>query len=295
MSVAGQDLIAAPAAGTRPTHALPASARRPRRPLRRSTFWAVLEEIPRPLQIGLTLVSVLTPLLLWEALHLSGAVDRIFLPGPDAVVRAAVDMVSSGVLLDDTLASVQRIALGFGIAVLISVPLGLAMGTFRSVQALFEPMIGLIRYMPATAFVTLLLIWLGLGEPPKVALIVIGTVFFNTLMTANVVWQLPRELIKVSFTLGAGGFTVFRKVIFPYAVPGMIDSMRVNLAAAWNLIVVAEVLAADRGLGYRIVRAQRFLHIEQIFVVLATIGILGLASDVALRRLRDRLAPWAQS
>lgn len=293
MSVAGGDLAAT--AVPRPTHALPASAQRPRRPVRRSTFWAVLEEIPRRLQIGLTLVSVLTPLLLWELLHLSGAVDRIFLPGPDAVVRAAADMVSSGVLLDDTLASVQRIALGFGLAVLISVPLGLAMGAFRSVQALFEPMIGLIRYMPATAFVTLLLIWLGLGEPPKVALIVIGTVFFNTLMTANVVWQLPRELIKVSFTLGAGGLTVFRKVIFPYAVPGMIDSMRVNLAAAWNLIVVAEVLAADRGLGYRIVRAQRFLHIEQIFVVLATIGILGLASDLALRRLRDRLAPWAHS
>src|SRR5262249_43018884 len=160
------------------------------------------------------------------------------------------------------------------------------------IRALFEPMIALVRYAPATAFVPLLLIWLGLGEPPKIALVVLGTVFFNTLMTANVVWQVPTELIKVAQTLGAGSGTVFRKVIFPHAVPGIIDAARVNLAAAWNLIVVTELIAADKGLGFRIVRAQKFLHIDQIFVAIAVIGLLGLACDVALRMLRNRLAPW---
>ncbi|HWO93382.1 MAG TPA: ABC transporter permease [Dehalococcoidia bacterium] len=259
-----------------------------------SPLWRVRDDLPRRITWPLIGLSVALPLLIWMALYASGTVSRIFLPSPLAVADAAVDLARSGDLAADTWASVRRIAIGFGIAVAISVPLGLAMGAYRSVQSLFEPAIALVRYMPATAFVPLLLIWLGLGESPKIALIVIGTVFFNTLMTANVVWQVPMELIKVSYTLGASSFTVFRKVIFPYAIPGMIDAARVNLAAAWNLIVVAELLAASEGLGFRITRAQRFLNIDQIFVVLAVIGLLGLASDLGLRMLRNRIAPWSQ-
>ena len=190
--------------------------------------------------------------------------------------------------------SSQRVAIGFGLSLLVAVPLGLGMGTFKSISALFEPVIGLVRYAPATAFVPLLLIWLGLGEEPKIALVFLGTVFFNTLMIANVVWQVPSELIRVSQTLGAGSASVFRKVIFPYAVPGVIDTARVNLAAAWNLIVVTELFAADEGLGFRIVRSQKFLHIDQIFVAIAVIGLLGLACDLALRSARNKLAPWSQ-
>jgi len=238
--------------------------------------------------------SALAPLVLWTALHFTQAVSPIFLPGPGEVLEAGVRMLGSGELLLDTVASTQRVFVGFGIAVLISVPLGLAMGTFRSIRALFEPVIGLVRYAPATAFVPLLLIWLGLGEPPKIALVVLGTVFFNTLMTANVVWQVPTELIKVALTLGAGSRTVLTKVIFPHAIPGIFDAARVNLAAAWNLIVVSELIAADQGLGYRIIRSQKFLHIDQIFAVLLVIGLLGLGSDLLLRTLRDRLAPWSQ-
>jgi NitT/TauT family transport system permease protein len=142
--------------------------------------------------------------------------------------------------------------------------------------------------------VILLVVWLGLGENSKIALVVLGTVFFNSLMTANVVWQVPSELIKVTQTLGAGSGAVFRKVIFPYAIPGMIDVARVNLAAAWNLIVVTEMFNAEFGLGRLIVRSQKFLQIDQIFVVLIVIGFLGLASDLALRTARNRLAPWSQ-
>lgn len=261
---------------------------------RPSTFWRIREEIPTTLRIPLVAISLVLPLLLWILLDASGRFSEVFLPSPIETIAAARDLISSGDLANDTRASVQRVALGFGIALLISIPLGLAIGTFKSISSLFEPAIGIIRYMPATAFVPLLMIWLGLGESPKIALIVIGTVFFNTLMTANVVWSVPAELIKVARTLGADARTVFRKVIFPFAVPGMIDAARVNLAAAWNLIVVAELLAAQEGLGFRITRAQRFLHIDQIFVVLVVIGIIGLTTDIALRMLRDRVAPWSQ-
>lgn len=284
-----------------------ASARRARRwpftPLlpRRSTtagrrpprFLRIGEEVSRRTRIALGVTSIATPLLAWVALVALDLVDPLFLPSPAAVLGAGRALVEAGTLQSDTQASVQRIVIGFGIAVLISVPLGLAMGTFPRIQALFEPGIALVRYMPATAFVPLLLFWLGIDERPKVALIVIGTVFFNTLMTANVVWSMPAELVKVAFTLGASTSVAFRKVIVPYALPGVIDAMRVNLAAAWNLIVVAEILAAQDGLGLRIARAQKFLQIDTIFFVLIVIGLLGLASDLALRSLRNRVSPWA--
>jgi NitT/TauT family transport system permease protein len=267
---------------------------RPRKRHKRSTLWRIRDDIPRKIELPLMALSLALPLLIWTLVYLSGKVNDIFLPSPWQSARAGYDMFASGNLLNDTRASSQRVFLGFGIGLLFAVPIGLGMGTFRSVRALFEPMIGMVRYAPATAFIPLLLIWLGIGEGPKIALVVIGTVFFNTVMIANVVWQVPSELIKASQTLGAGSFGVFRRVIFPYAIPGMIDTFRVNLAAAWNLIVVAEVLAADEGLGFRIVRAGKFLNVDQIFVAIVVIGVIGVATDIGLRVLRDRLAPWSQ-
>jgi NitT/TauT family transport system permease protein len=168
------------------------------------------------------------------------------------------------------------------------------MGTWPAARALFEPMIALVRYMPAPAFIPLLTIWLGLGESSKIALLVIGTVFFNTLMSADVAAQVPAELINVSYTLGAGRWQVIRKVIVPFTVPGLLDAMRVNLAACWNLVVVAELIAAQEGLGYRIVRAQRFRQTDTIFAVLIVIGLFGVIMDLGFRFLRNRLAPWAR-
>jgi NitT/TauT family transport system permease protein len=280
-----------PAAGVRPRDRARRGEGVGRRP---SAIWRIREDLPRKWMIALAVVSLVLPLGAWTVLVATNAVDPIFLPSPARVARAAVEMVSSGTLQHDAWASVRRVGIGFGIAFAISVPLGLAIGTFRSVAGLFEPAIGLVRYMPASAFIPLLLIWLGLGEEPKISLIVIGVVFFNTLMVANVVWQVPTDLIRVAFTLGASNVGVLTKVIFPYTLPGIIDAARVNLAAAWNLIVVAELVAAQEGLGFRIVRAQKFLQIDQIFVVLIVIGLLGLTSDLLLRTARNRLAPWSQ-
>jgi NitT/TauT family transport system permease protein len=269
-----------------------ASRRRRRR--RPPVFWRVRDDIPWRLEVALIIASLLLPLVVWQLLFFSKTVDPLFLPSPAATAKAAYNMITDGQLLDDTFASSRRVAFGFSISLLIAIPLGLGMGTFRSIRALFEPFIGFVRYAPATAFVPLLVIWLGLGEQPKIALVVLGTVFFNTLMTANVVWQVPSELIKVTHTLGAGSWSVFRKVIFPHSVPGMIDVARVNLAAAWNLIVVTEMFNAEFGLGRLIVRSQKFLHIDEIFAAIIVIGLIGVTTDVTLRMLRNRVAPWSQ-
>jgi NitT/TauT family transport system permease protein len=265
----------------------------PRRPLaNRPQLWAVRAPIPRTWKIVLIAGSVLVPVIVWVAVSATGTVPAEFLPSPRAVWSAGVEMSRSGQLLDDTWASLRRILLGFGLAVLVSVPLGLLMGGFRAGQALFEPVVGLLRYLPASAFIPLLTIWLGIGEPSKVMLLFIGTVFFNTLMTADVVRQVPAALVDVSYTLGARRGEVVRKVVVPHALPGMIDCVRVNAAAAWNFVVVAELINSEEGLGYRIARSQRFLASDRIFAVLVVIAVIGLAIDVLLRQLRDRVGRW---
>jgi NitT/TauT family transport system permease protein len=269
----------------------------PRRPPRRRPRWtpallAIRAPISRRGAWTLTTLSVLAPLAAWFALSESHVVDPVFLPAPRAVWSSGYEMARSGQLVSDVWATVHRILVGFGLAVAVSAPLGLAMGTWRAAQNLFEPVIGLLRYLPASAFIPLLVVWLGIGESSKVAVLFIGTAFFNTLMTADVVRGVPMVLINASYTLGVRRFEVLRKVIVPHSLPGMIDAIRVNSAAAFNLVVVAELIAAEAGLGYRIARFQRFNQTDKIFAVLIVIGVLGLAIDMVLRLLRNRVGRW---
>jgi len=264
------------------------TARRPKQ-----AIFSLREDIPRRTRRVIAVVSLATPVVAWFVLASSHLVNPIFLPSPAAVVKAGIALAKDGTLVRDAGATLLRVGIGFALVVAVSVPLGIAMGTMRAARAAFEPMIGLVRYMPAPAFIPLLIIWLGLGEPSKIALLFIGTVFFNTLMTADAAALVPKQLIDVSYTLGASRWVVFRKVVLPHSIPGVIDSMRVNVAATWNLVVVAELIAAQQGLGYRITRAQRFLQTDQIFAVLIVIGVIGVSMDLGFRALRNAVSPWA--
>jgi NitT/TauT family transport system permease protein len=264
-----------------------------RRPVaRHGRLFAIRAPISPTAKWVLTALSVALPLVAWYLLSASGTVSATFLPSPQSVWAAGWDMAQSGSLATDTWASVHRVLIGFGLAVAISVPLGILMGSFQAGQALLEPVLGLLRYLPASAFIPLLIIWLGIGEPSKVAILLIGTVFFNTLMTADAVRLVPGALIDVSYTLGARRAEILRKVVVPHALPGMLDAMRVNAAAAWNFVVVAELINSESGLGYRITRAGRFLQTDKIFAVLVVIGVIGLTMDVILRVARDRVGRW---
>jgi NitT/TauT family transport system permease protein len=275
----------------------------------RGRTWSALprRRAPRPRPVAFTLrvplgrrtrlivlaVAVLGPLASWWLLSVSGLVKpALYLPTPPATLRAGLDMLSTGQLYSDAAASMGRVGVGFGLAVAVSVPLGIVMGSFATGWSLFEPVIGLLRYLPAAAFIPLLIIWLGLDEEPKIAVIFLGTFFFNTLMTADVVRGVPVALIDVSYTLGARTGDILRKVIIPHSLPGMIDAVRVNAAAAWSFVVVAELIAAQSGLGYRINRLSRLTQVDRIFAVLVVIGVIGLAIDIALRILRDRIGRW---
>jgi NitT/TauT family transport system permease protein len=216
------------------------------------------------------------------------------LPTPVETWDAFLELVREGTLREDLTASLRRIGIGYSISMLIGVVLGVLIASFRAVEAFSEAQIGFLRYIPAGALTPLFLLWLGIDESPKIALIVVGTVFFNTLMVADVARAVPQELVNAASTLGAGRFTTLRRVILPHSWPGIIDVARINLAAAWVMLVVAELLAAQEGLAFRVVRAQRFRAVDTMFAVLIVFGLIGLVSDLALRQLRKRTAPWSE-
>jgi NitT/TauT family transport system permease protein len=249
-------------------------------------------EIPTAWRIGLGIGGVAVILFTWWLVAASMDAENALLPTPAATVGALGEMWSDGTLLTDLWASASRILIGYSISVAIGVVVGVAIGSFAASEALFEPTLGFLRYIPATALTPLFLLWLGIGESPKIWLIVVGTVFFNTLMVADVARAVPRELLNASYTLGAGRRTILRRVIMPHSVPGIVDVARINLAAAWLMLVVAELLAAQEGLAYRIVLSQRFRAVDAMFALLIVFGIIGLVSDVFLRWLRNRVAPW---
>jgi len=171
--------------------------------LKPTVFWRIAEDIPQRLKWALMVMSVLLPFLLWWAIASTGWINDKFLPTPAMVTTSLVNLWQEGYLLSDTLASFLRVSAGFLLAALVSIPMGIGMGAFPSVRSLLEPLIGIVRYMPAPAFIPLLVIYLGLGEEPKIALIFIGTVFFNTLMIMDAVKFVPKELIETTYTLGA--------------------------------------------------------------------------------------------
>jgi NitT/TauT family transport system permease protein len=220
--------------------------------------------------------------------------SSFLVPSPSATWDALTEMAREGTLRDDLVASFRRVGAGYAISVAIAFVVGIAMGSLASAEALFEPLIGFLRYIPAGALTPLFLLWLGIGESPKITLIVVGTVFYNILMIADVARSVPRELINASSTLGATRWRTLRSVIVPHSWPGVIDVARINLAAGWLMLVVAELLAAQEGLAFRIVRAQRFRAIDTMFALLLVFAVIGLVSDLLLRRLRWGVGRWAR-
>ena len=252
------------------------------------------EPIPRSLAYGLSVASLVVVVGVWSLLSYTGIVEAFFLPSPSTVVSSLYDMFAHQDFLADVWASASRILLGFLIAAVVAVPLGIAIGSYRVVQAFFEPGIAAVRYMPASAFIPLLIIWFGIGNNEKVAVIFIGTFFPLTLMVADVSANVSKELLNISYTLGASRWQVFRRVLLPACWPGVIDNLRIGIGWAWTYLIVAELVAASTGIGYVILTASRFGETERIIGGIITIGVLGLLTDAVFRWLYRLLFPYAE-
>jgi NitT/TauT family transport system permease protein len=229
----------------------------------------------------------------WSMLTYGGIMPDIFLPSPSAVVERGISMIADGSLWPNMWSSIEVILLGFAISSVVAVPLGLLMGTFRIVQAALEPLVNFIRYLPVTAFVPLFILWIGLGLSQRVAIIIFGTFFQQLVMIMDVVRAVPEDMLNASYTLGSSRRDVLTHVILPAAKPGIIDTLRITMGWAWTYLVVAELVAADSGLGYMSMQAMRGFQVDKIFLAIGIIGILGLITDSFFRLLRSRIAGWA--
>jgi NitT/TauT family transport system permease protein len=282
------DLIADAKPAARTTTAPVASAPE------RASIWTVRGALGTRLYLGIALGSFLLWVAVWWAVCAAGLVDPLFLPSPQSVVARFVTWATQEDLLDDIDISVFRVTAGFVLSAVMAVPLGLLIGAFRPVRAFFEPLMEFARYLPAVAFVPLVLLWGGIGEGSKILLIWIGTFFQMVLMISEDVSRVPLTQIEAARTLGAGNGEILRLVLMRSAMPAILDTLRITLGFAWTYLVVAELVAANSGLGYAILRAQRYLQTDRIFVGIIVIGFIGLVTDQALRLVHRKLFHWAR-
>jgi NitT/TauT family transport system permease protein len=263
-------------------------------PRRIGDFFTPREPIPKGLYLILALGSFAFFLVIWSILTYGGLIDPLFLPSPGRVFQAGWDLFADFDFTTDIFNSVYRVMVGFVAAALIGVPLGLIMGTFKAAEAVTEPMVGFIRYMPASAFIPLFILWLGIGDVEKVSIIFVGSFFQLILMVAVVAKNVHKDLLETAYTLGARRFRVIRKVLLPASLPGIVDTLRIIVGWAWTYIIVAELVASASGIGYMIISSQRMLRTGNIIFGILTIGMLGLITDYFFKWLYSRLFPWVE-
>ncbi|KPQ29409.1 MAG: NitT/TauT family transport system permease protein [Marinobacter excellens HL-55] len=260
---------------------------------KRSEYWFDFNQaIPGGQRLILGAAGWITFVLVW---HITSQMDlapeRLY-PGPVAVFSALQELFIEQSFLSDVMASLTRILVSFSIALVIALPLGILMGSFARVDAVLNPLMGAWRYLPAPAFIPLLLMWLGTGDTQKIALLLMGVVFFLIIMLADVTRQTPKVLIETAKTLGGGRRIILWTVLFRHSLPGYVDTCRQMLAVSWTYLVIAEIVAATDGIGAMMMRARRFVHVDDIMAGIVTIGVLGLLLDTVFRLIYRKSFPY---
>ena len=263
---------------------------------RRAPRWFEFQR-PIPARASLLLgISIwLIFFLLWEAAVVFQWVNSLFMPPPEKVLLGLWSLLVQDAFLVDIGISIYRIVVSFALACLVAIPLGILMGSFRRVEAFFNPLVSAWRYLPAPSFIPLLLMWFGTGDGQKIALLFIGVIWFLITIIMDHVKSVRRELIETSLTLGGSRWQILSTVVIPASMPNIMVAMRQMLAVSWTYLVIAEIVAATTGIGAVMMRAKRFLHVEKIMAGILVIGLLGLLFDFLFRRLHRLLFPYLES
>jgi NitT/TauT family transport system permease protein len=234
-----------------------------------------------------------------KALPVGEPANPVYLPAPHEVVKALYTSFITppaqhdGMWLHQSLwQSIQVIFWGFVISSAIGVPLGILCGTYSAISRLFEPFIEFFRYLPAPAFGALAVAILGIYGGPKIAVIVIGTLFQQVLIIANTTRKLDYALIEAAMTLGTNKLKLLRHVIMPGVLPELYRDQRILLGWAWTYLIVAELIGTSSGITWFITQQARYEHFENVYAAIMIIGFIGLGSDLLLAWLGKRLFPW---
>ncbi|WP_438036607.1 ABC transporter permease [Sorangium sp. So ce204] len=245
-------------------------------------------------RLALGAASFLATLAAYAGLTGRDGVNTALAPTLASIGRATAEALGSAELWLDVRYSFLRVTAGFVAAALLAVPLGVLAGAFRSIAALIEPPTEFLRYVPVPALIPLVMIAAGIGEGAKVLLVFLGTFFQLLLMTADEVRRVPAPLLQVSQSLGATRREIVWRVLAPAALPGIWSALRMCNGWAWSYVVVAELVAATEGLGFRVLRFYRFIQTPSIYAYLAVLGAIGLGLDWAFGAAHRRLFRWAR-
>ncbi len=251
----------------------------------------------RPAVLVLRAVSLLLFFALWWGVSLLNAhvlkvFNPILLPAPDEVMRAGIKMAASGELLRHITASLSRVVWGFSIAAALGIVVGTALGRSRLLEHLVEPMLEMLRPIPPLAFLPMMVLWFGIGEASKVAFITYAAFFPIFTTTIEGIKYVDPVLIRAASSLGASERQIFWHVVLPAATPNIITGMRLAFGLSFFVIVAAEFIAADSGLGFLINDARTFFLVSNMLLGAAVIGIIGVLANVLLRRIEGRLLRW---
>jgi NitT/TauT family transport system permease protein len=251
-----------------------------------------LEPIPRGSRIVLGALFFVVFLAVWAAVTLGGLVPKQFLADPLTMLMSGWELFTKHAFYEDVGITVWRVLGGFIIAAALGVPLGIAMGAYKPIEAFFEPFVSFARYLPASAFIPLLILWAGIGEAQKLAVIFIGSFFQIVLMVAVIVGSTRRDLVEAAYTLGAKNSGVVTRVLLPSSAPDIAETLRLVLGWAWTYVIVAELIGASRGIGHMITDSQALLDTGQIIFGIVVIGVIGLVSDYLFKLANQRLFAW---
>ena len=255
--------------------------------------------MPRPLEpvgqgakIALGISFFVLFVAAWSFATLGGYVSKTFLADPVTMLKDGWELLTRFGFAGDIGVTIWRVVGGFVLAALVAVPIGIMMGAYKPVEAFLEPFVSFARYLPASAFVPLLILWAGIGETQKLLVIFIGSVFQIILRVAVAVGQTRRDLVEAAYTLGASPEGVVRRVLIPANAPEIAEILRLVLGWAWTYVIVAELIGSSSGIGHMIIDSQALLATGQMIFGIIVIGLIGLVSDFLFKWLNQRLFPW---
>jgi len=215
---------------------------------------------------------------------------EIFFPSPLRVIRIGIELSRSGILLKHIEMSLIRVSIGFAVGSLIAIPIGLLMGEVRWVRNMVEPYVNFFRSIPPIAYISLAIIWFGIGETAKIFLIIYCTVFCVIINTYFGVTTIPQNRYRAALSLGANNIQLFFRVTVPGSMAHILTGMRIAMGLSFMTIIAAEMLAADEGLGYLIYSARLFMLTDRIFLGIIVLGMLGIVLDKIFRILINKFA-----
>jgi len=261
--------------------------------LGKSNLPGLLKDFKPDLRV-VSAISLILFITIWESVVRAGLVAPLFLPSPSMIVNDFMRLYERGEIWYHIAASGRRVLVGFALAGSIAVPLGILLGASKFLKAVADPMLSILRPLPSMSWIPLSLLWLGITETQKYSIVFMGSFAPTVLYTIEATRSIDPVIIRAALNLGASRTKLMREVILPGSLPMIVSGLKVMLGIAWTTVISAELVAADRGLGYLIMDGREFFRTEQVLLGMALISITVMTIDIAFRSVEKKIIPWTE-